>query len=560
MKVLGTLLFLTLMLSSAVAQTGTATLQGIVLKAGTTEPLAEATVALGPVGGRPRYTAVTDERGQFVFSNVDPGSYLLAANRIGYLPLDTKQFSSTSRAPLVTLTAGQQMRDTRLQLTETGAISGRIIDRDGQPLPNAQIQALRYGYDETGRRVLKTVRAVPTDDLGQYRIFWLPPGQYVLMAKPLRGGLTNQLVDMMPGGGTATRMFGEPTGEPIIAADYQDAIPLFFPGTTTAQRATAIDVRPGSNVRGIDFAFTPLPAYRVKGVVTGIPVFNDPRGFPGTRLVAIEPQGESMLDDRSSPRRMATINPTTSTFEFSAIAPGSYFVSASASVSNAPSVRTRIPIEVVASDLDNVSLQLTTQPDVQGVVIIEDVPAGTPAPSPARMYIRMQPDVTAATPQANGNFALRGVRSGDYRLWPTQVPEGAYVKSIRLGDSDITNSSFRVDASPVGPISVILSMKAATITASVVDAQGKANPEVVVALVPDAPRRGQLGLYKNGFTDAAGSFKFTSVAPGSYKVFAWRDVEENAWKNAEFLGRAEDTGIAIRVEESANSTLKVTLP
>jgi hypothetical protein len=129
----------------------------------------------------------------------------------------------------MTLTPGQKIQNARLELTETGAISGRILYPNGQPFANVQVQALRYGYEE-GRRVLKTVRSVVTDDLGQYRLFWLPPGPYVLMAKPIRGALPQMVLDMMPGGGVASRPIGQATGEVILPPEEDGFVPMFFPG------------------------------------------------------------------------------------------------------------------------------------------------------------------------------------------------------------------------------------------------------------------------------------------------------------------------------------------
>jgi len=560
---LATALVLAAALSSPAAQTRTATIEGVVTKAGANEPLSETTVVLGLASdGSPRSTAITDSAGRFVFSDVAPGTYHVSASRAGYLPSEPRQLINPGRGIVLTIAAGQQLRDARLELIETGAISGRILDRNGQPFPNVQVQALRYGYED-GKRVLKTTRAVATDDLGQYRIFWLPPGDYVILAKPLRGGLTNQLIDMMPGGGTAMRMFSEPTGELILAPDSEGSIPLFFPGTTTGQKATPIEVRAGANIRGIDLTFTPIPAYHVRGVVTGMPASNDRSGFPSIRVAGMEMQEESALDSRSLPRLMANIDPVTGAFDFSGVAPGSYFVSASATVNignNSTTVRARVPLEVVSSDISNLSLPLTAPAEVQGMLSVEGGPAGGASPSPGRMYIRLRPDVAGAAPQATGNFVLRGVRSGNYQVSVSQLPEGAYLKSVRLADTEILDSGLRVNAEPLPPLTIVVSMRAASITAAAIDAQGKPVPDALVALVPDAPRRGRLDLYKNGFADASGKVEIKGVAPGGYKAFAWRQVEDGAWLNGEFIARFEDIGKPVRVEEGANATVEVTLP
>ncbi len=74
------------------------------------------------------------------------------------------------------------MRGLQLVLTPTGSIAGRVYDRDG-PVGKLQVQALRPIYRD-GHRALTIVQSVQTDDRGEYRLFWLPPGRYYVTAKP----------------------------------------------------------------------------------------------------------------------------------------------------------------------------------------------------------------------------------------------------------------------------------------------------------------------------------------------------------------------------------------
>jgi hypothetical protein len=62
-----------------------------------------------------------------------------------------------------------------------GIISGRVLDEDGEPLPWAQVSALREVYFR-GKRKLSLEALVPTNDLGEYRLFGLKPGRYFVGA------------------------------------------------------------------------------------------------------------------------------------------------------------------------------------------------------------------------------------------------------------------------------------------------------------------------------------------------------------------------------------------
>jgi hypothetical protein len=275
--------------------------------------------------------------------------------------------------------------------------------------------------------------------------------------------------------------------------------------------------------------------------------------------------GESVFDDTGSPRKIANINPLTGTFEIHGLFPGSYYISSSATVlgeNSETSLRARLPIEIVNGDLTNVSLQLTPGWDLSGRLSVEGGSStDANAASLARMRIRIRPDPSGpASPQASGTFVFRNMRAGDYRLWIDSLPAGGYLKSIRLGDADVLASGLHLEQSPSTPLEIVVSLKAGSITGSVVDSSGNTATNVVVALVPEASLRKRLDLYKNAFTDAGGRFRFENIAPGNYKLFVWSDVESGAWENAEFLSRYEETGKPVRIQEGDKQTAQLMLP
>ena len=84
-------------------------------------------------------------------------------------------------------------------------------------------------------------------------------------------------------------------------------------------------------------------------------------------------------------------------------------------------------------------------------------------------------------------------------------------------------------------------------------------PNAVVALVPYPIGSGRLDLYKNGATDTSGQFQFRGIAPGDYIVFAWDDVEFQAWQDPEFARSYESVGKRIHINEAANETVDLTI-
>src|SRR2546425_458379 len=149
----------------------TASLEGFVIKLGTSTPLVRARVTLRSDGfSAGAQTVTTDASGKFAFKNLPPGRYRVMANRDGYIPAEYGQRSRGAQGTPITLTTNQAIKDVVLALTPTGSISGRIYDRYGDPIVNATVQVLKYVYQD-GRRILIPINTARTNDLGEYRLF-----------------------------------------------------------------------------------------------------------------------------------------------------------------------------------------------------------------------------------------------------------------------------------------------------------------------------------------------------------------------------------------------------
>ena len=181
----------------ALLQTAAVSVQGVVVKAESGEPQAKATVELRPereqAGVMPPVTP-TDVDGTFLFRGTPPGRYRVIATRPGYAQTEYGQHTPNGAGEVLVVGPGRGVNDVRLEMIRTASISGRIVDRSGQPKGNASVQALTATVSE-GRRDLSVVRSVRANDLGEYRLFWLPPGEYYVSAAPV-GGVQVSLVSM----------------------------------------------------------------------------------------------------------------------------------------------------------------------------------------------------------------------------------------------------------------------------------------------------------------------------------------------------------------------------
>src|SRR5262245_15251881 len=174
--------FIMFFVVQAPSQRARTSLQGSVLKIVTGEPVSKAVVTLSRTDSQRRaYAAITGADGKFAFDDIDPAQYRLDASRTGYVRSEYGARSPNRAGLPITLTAGQRVADVVVQLVPAGTIAGRVFDRDGEPLANVNVEAVQYAYSD-GDRVLNVVQAARTNDVGEYRLFWLHPGQYFVRA------------------------------------------------------------------------------------------------------------------------------------------------------------------------------------------------------------------------------------------------------------------------------------------------------------------------------------------------------------------------------------------
>src|SRR5262245_24474098 len=196
-----TILLLTQAATVPQQQQSRASITGYIVKMGSSDPISKAIVTITGAGRSQTFSATTTTGGQFSFQNLEPGQYRLSATRSGYVRMEYGARTPNRPGLPITLNAGQKLTDVVLPLMPAGTISGRVYERDGEPLANVSVEALKYSYQE-GQRVLNVVQNARTNDLGEYRLFWLQPGQYFIRATPpegQRGALLNLLSVAGPG-------------------------------------------------------------------------------------------------------------------------------------------------------------------------------------------------------------------------------------------------------------------------------------------------------------------------------------------------------------------------
>ena len=571
---------------------------GYIVRMGTGDPLSKSTVTITAYNAarNQSYTATSTTGGQFSFQNLEPGQYRLAATRAGYVRMEYGARSPSRPGLPITLSPGQRLTNIVLQLMPAGTITGRVFDRDGEPLANVNVEALKYSYQE-GQRVMNVVQTARTNDLGEYRLFWLQPGQYFVSATPTdgqRGALLNALAVAGPGiagvmddiianrgGGGRGGGRGNPGGAqrggppqatpatPQIPSDGQDQtvegyVPVYYPGTTDAQSAATINLQPGVLFSGVDLTVAAVRTLRVQGqVING--VTGQPAQNANVMLLPVQrvAGGGGFRGGLRNPGNFRT-RVNQGAFEIRGVVPGSYEIIAVLNDRN-NRMTARLPLEIGNSDVQNVSLIASPGFTLSGRLVIEGQQSGTGNQDLSRVRVMLRPDsaaqmaggAPAAPVQADGTFTLQQVGRDDYRLSIGGMPRNAYVKMARYSGTDVMNEGLRLDRQPSGPLDILISTNTGIADGVVQNDKQEASVNVTVVLIPDAERRSRFDLYRTASTDATGHFHIEGVAPGDYHVFSWENVENGAWQDPDFIRQFEDRGKPIRINEGGTSNIEL---
>src|SRR5882724_13554494 len=263
-----------------------ADLQGVVVRAGGTEPVTKANITLQDISENSRtFTAVASDAGKFIFRGVPAGKYELTVTRPGYVQSDQS----------LTLEDDPRPRSVIVALNPTGAISGRIFDEFGEPVIGAEVRAMKSFY-QRGGRILVPMQSAVTDDRGEYRLFWLSPGRYFVSAMGPQPDdsrtwtLNDARSDFFSAYGLSLPGFYYPNPiapipQPRTAAQEAELyVPVYFRAAREPHAASSIEVRPAATAAGINITVERVQKHRIHGRVIDARTGAVLRGFQTWRV------------------------------------------------------------------------------------------------------------------------------------------------------------------------------------------------------------------------------------------------------------------------------------
>jgi hypothetical protein len=156
-----------------------------------------------------------------------------------------------------------------------------------------------------------------------------------------------------------------------------------------------------------------------------------------------------------------------------------------------------------------------------------------------------------------GNYIVQ-VYGGD--------PQGFFLKSVMLGGRDI---SAGFTASGLASLDLLVSYRGGAVEGTVVEKEKGVDTDHVnnehpaanatVVAVPDEKYRKLPDHFGIGSSDQQGRFTIRGLAPGSYALYAWQDLEDGVWRDADFLKSQEANGRALKVEEGSRQQVELKL-
>ncbi|HET8547128.1 MAG TPA: carboxypeptidase-like regulatory domain-containing protein [Bryobacteraceae bacterium] len=469
----------------------------------------------------------SDRSGVFTLSGLEPGRYVLSARKAGFVEQQYGAARGSRMGTMLSLGPGQELRAITLKLTPHAVISGKVTDEDGEPVMFTHAQALQQRFIR-GKRQWVPAGGGQVNDLGEYRIPNLQAGRYIIAvaAQSMR----------MPSGQSRSG-----------SAPEESYITTYYPGVHDPSEAATVEVAAGAEMRNVDLRLKKARTYRISGKVSDA-------GKPGQNaMVMLMPAAQEGVGLMGMGRNASPVRNPEGAFEIGAVVPGTYMLVAQRMGGPGERSIARQEITVGNSNVENVVLTMTNGFEVAGTLRIE----GKTKVSTENLRVFLEPQASMFFPggsgpgsvKADGTFRLENITAEKYRV--NVFPQtDFYVKTVRLGNQEMRDGVVDFTNGAAGPIEVVLSTDGAAVEGAVHDSKGRPTGGVIVALIPDAPNRDKYHLYRQSATDNTGAFSFRNVPPGSYKVFAWEQIEDAGWTDPALLARYENEGKSLALREA----------
>ena len=448
--------------------------------------------------------------GDFVFENLAPGLYSVSAERNGYSGVVSSTSLTVGTERRVFLEKDQNVTGFVVRLAPHSVIAGKVLDDNDEPVAFAPVQALRCrptAFDP----VCETASFALTNDLGEYRLAFLPAGRYVVRAE--------------------SSSFRESlTAATAVGADaVSQLVSTYFPQTPDPTAAISLEVAPGKQVSGIEIRLERAMVYQIKGRVN-----------PILSQVVVE-FVSPWFGREQNPYRQTALTDRDGRFTVKLPAGPFSVIALSKEKDQTLEHRSRLRVR---GDLENFVVPLAP---LAGATAMVFWPESGGSPN-LRLDLRPLPG-QSLTSIPGGTFdhlnsgRLENIPAGEYALRFTGLPPDRYVKSVRIGG--IEASTVAIGTGSRVSIEVEVAEPAASIEGITVDRTGKPTPAAQVLVW-----RAGISQPRMVLADGLGEWRLTGLSPGDYRLLAVESLEgdpDPAW-----LLRQESLAELVSVKEGSH--------
>jgi hypothetical protein len=562
---------------------GTAVVAGVVTLGDDVQtPVRRAVVELVAADRVETLAAITDDKGAYVIERVPAGRYTIRATKPAHITMPYGARRSDGAGTVLVVGDGGRITDIRLVLPRGAVLAGRVTLSSGQPLPNVQVIAVPSrlmtagGTPPTGSRVFRT------NDLGDFRLFGLPPGAYVVAALPTFGrGDLERMTDR-----EATellRQLEQPTGRaggtrapgPLVTF-----APTYFPGTPSVGQATLIQVEHGQVRDDLHFSITTFPAAAIRGRVVGvdggptravtlsIEAVGPPLPIAGTALPRIERPGADGV------------------FQVNGLSPGLYRLRARGGgvtvnamgdgAQTRPEAQTQsatLEVSVAGFDIEGVVLGLQEGGRMSGrfTVRATEVPPSWAGASVILQPLTQGPNnstggvLTPGVPRregtadAAGDFTVTGLEPVEYEVvvtLPTALrSSGWHVETIRHNNTDVRDRPIVFGQESLNDVEVRVTQAVTELTGTLASESGTPAADYFVVVFPaDRDLWHAASPRVRVVRPAAdGTFRVGDLLPGTYRISALTDVESAEEKERSFLEAIYAASVEVTVNHGQST-------
>ena len=416
-------------------------------------------------------------------------------------------------------------------------ITGRVIDEFGEPVADAQVMPLHMQYTPTGKRPVIAGRNGMTNDIGEFRLFGLPPGQYIVSAISRPEAMNPDLSD-----------------------DHTGYARSYFPGTANLADAQILNVGTAQQIADVTVTLVPTQTAHISGVV-----LNSQGQRRRDGLVGAMTRGNGLAPTASN----GSIRPD-GTFVIAGLPAGDYVLLSTPDTPSSPGLPRETSsalVTVNGTDIDGIQVVPLRQLTVRGRVVMDAATVQTFQPGQLRLsvYPLTVDDQLLSGPRfPDPGSLVREDLSFEIKSYPGTMgirgQNGWMIRSMTLNGVDVSDG-VRLVNDDIDGLVVEMTNRVPEIAGFATRGNGERVDEYSVVVFPvdvnqwNALREDCSALVRSSF----GRYSVKALKPGNYHVAAVDHVQYSNWRNPEFLQSIVSRGTSVSLADGETKDLDLRL-